>query len=324
MASRAPASWVTFLALALAMVGGIVFLVWRPAPLPAPAVAASAPVADGARPSSSREDTIDRLLRVAPELDHESAGLLLDAAPPGDPDVDALARASLLDATHGFDYLAPADLSALSSAFAKAYGHLAAEDRRLLEAYLQRVRAGDPSGAATEERARGLFADAVGALPPAERRQLQAVYGRAIAAKQRAARRAAEPAPILPPEPEPSMAPVATAAMAPPSRANPSGPPSPDAAEDEARKEREKRETAEMYRSRLYAAEGYVKQAEARLKEAEEHWHFVNSHTNQSFPLDEARRRLDSSRQELERARKQREDVEDAARREGIPPGWLR
>ena len=95
-------------------------------------------------------------------------------------------------------------------------------------------------------------------------------------------------------------------------------------AEPDALTDQGKRGRANMYRSQLAAAESYVKQAEAGLKWAEDHWAFVNSHTNQPFPLAEARSRLEQAKKELERTRKQRDDIEDAARREGIPPGWLR
>lgn len=85
-----------------------------------------------------------------------------------------------------------------------------------------------------------------------------------------------------------------------------------------------KRNLAGMLKSSLISAEEYVKRAEAKLKWAEDHWQFVNSHTNDSYPLDEARRTLESAKKEAQQAREQRDKVEDTARREGIPPGWLR
>jgi len=85
-----------------------------------------------------------------------------------------------------------------------------------------------------------------------------------------------------------------------------------------------KRARAEGYKERLGPAENRVKDAEAELAAAEAHWGFVNSHTNQSFPLTEARYRLASAKARVEEARKQRDELADGARREGIPPGWLR
>jgi hypothetical protein len=38
----------------------------------------------------------------------------------------------------------------------------------------------------------------------------------------------------------------------------------------------------------------------------------------------EARLRLEAAQREVQRARQQRDEIEDKARREGIPPGWLR
>ena len=67
-----------------------------------------------------------------------------------------------------------------------------------------------------------------------------------------------------------------------------------------------------------------MKKAEAKLKWAEDHWQFVNSHTNDSRPIDETRGTLERAKKEAQQAREQRDQVEDRARREGIPPGWLR
>jgi hypothetical protein len=85
-----------------------------------------------------------------------------------------------------------------------------------------------------------------------------------------------------------------------------------------------KRARAAEYRPRLAAAERSVKQAEADLRWAEEHGIFVNSHSNQTYALDEANTRLARAKDGLQRARAHLSEIEDAARREGIPPGYLR
>jgi hypothetical protein len=42
------------------------------------------------------------------------------------------------------------------------------------------------------------------------------------------------------------------------------------------------------------------------------------------FPIEQATARLETVRKEVLRLRQQRDDIEDAVRREGIPPGYLR
>ena len=74
----------------------------------------------------------------------------------------------------------------------------------------------------------------------------------------------------------------------------------------------------------MAVAEANLKQAEGYLRIAEENWSFVNSHTNQSHSLNYARSLLEAAKKDVERRRKLRDDIEDAARREGIPPGYLR
>ncbi len=88
--------------------------------------------------------------------------------------------------------------------------------------------------------------------------------------------------------------------------------------------DRAKRQLAAQLKSSLSQAEARLTRAEAGLKAAEDHWAFVNSHTNDSYPLDEARRTLESAKAAADRARQQRDEIEDRARREGIPPGWIR
>jgi hypothetical protein len=268
------------------------------------------------------------VLAAAPELTPESARMLVEMAP-GAP-VDVVVRTSLLEATRGFARLSPDELRDLGAVFTNAYGHLTIHDRGRLEAYLQRVRAGDPSTAADEAHARRLFNTAVMALTQAERQRLQALYGRAITAsfatRRDAIQLAREPGPtFVAAEEKPMVAESpGTIAALPSSAAGAVPAPDESDSEPDALTREGKRGRANMYRSQLALAEAYVKRAEAGLKWAEDNWHFVNSHTNQSFSLERARSRLEQAKKELEGTRKQRDDVEDAARREGIPPGLLR
>ena len=79
------------------------------------------------------------------------------------------------------------------------------------------------------------------------------------------------------------------------------------------------------YKVRLAEAETYLKQAEGYVRVAQENWDFVNGHTNSStISLNYARSLLAAAKEEAARRRKLRDDIEDAARREGIPPGYLR
>jgi hypothetical protein len=86
----------------------------------------------------------------------------------------------------------------------------------------------------------------------------------------------------------------------------------------------DKRRLAAEYKEKLAAAQDAVAKADAELADAEAHWQFVNSHTNDSFPLAEARGRLDVAKQQARRAHDVEGQLLDGARRAGIPPGWLR
>jgi len=85
-----------------------------------------------------------------------------------------------------------------------------------------------------------------------------------------------------------------------------------------------RRAGAEEYKKLLIVAEARLEAAEEELSRADEHWGFVNSHTNDSFPLSEARSRLEGAQKAVKAARMYRDDILDAARRDRIPPGWLR
>jgi hypothetical protein len=287
---------------------------------------------------AASEENLNDLLAAAPELTEESARVLLGTLPKSSRDAATVARLSLLEANTGFTHLPPEELRDLSAVFTAAYGKLTAGERARLEAYLVRLRGGNAGSVDEEAHGRQLFNAAILALKPAQRTRLQLLYAHAIAAslaaRKEGVRQALNPPTVVPEplEPQPQrqwadMSPEEKYAVLREAsrrtveyvRPTPRPTADPEEAADAA-----KRKLADGFKSRLRSAEQYLAQAEARLKAAEEHWSFVNSHTNQSFPLNEARRRLESAKREHERARKQKEDVEDAARRESIPPGWLR
>jgi hypothetical protein len=79
------------------------------------------------------------------------------------------------------------------------------------------------------------------------------------------------------------------------------------------------------YKARLDATNAYLKQAEEDFKVAEKQWIMVNDHPWTLAGLfDSARSRFEAAKKQLELLRRKRDDVEDAARRESIPPGYLR
>ena len=63
--------------------------------------------------------------------------------------------------------------------------------------------------------------------------------------------------------------------------------------------------------------------AQARLKEAERQWDAVYMHSV-GYPLEQAAAHLENARKDVGRLTKERDDIEDTARREGIPPGYMR
>ena len=93
--------------------------------------------------------------------------------------------------------------------------------------------------------------------------------------------------------------------------------------EDTAAIEKAKRARGLEYKNRLETANAQLKAAEERLKAAEEQWNKVYLHSV-GFPIQEAAKALDAARKEYARWKKERDDIEDAARREGIPPGYMR
>jgi hypothetical protein len=247
---------------------------------------------------------------------------VLEQSAPG-ATIEVMARASLLEASRGFARLSPDELVALGALFGRAYDALAPTERARLEAYLADLRSGRVSEAATERAARQAFNQAIGALAPDERAQLQALYARAIALSLEARQQARlAPLQVVPAAVTPPTVPRAPAAVQYADRAAEATP--------EARVEAPVdtdaigREQASGYRNAIKAAEERVAAADAKLKWAEEHWHFVNSHTNDSYPLNEARQTLETARKNHAAAKDALDAAEERARRAGIPPGWLR
>jgi hypothetical protein len=85
-----------------------------------------------------------------------------------------------------------------------------------------------------------------------------------------------------------------------------------------------KRVLAEEYKRGLAAAEATLKDAEAELAAAQAQWDTVKGHLSHSDGYAEARHRLERAQARVQQARQQRDAIADAARRAGIPPGWLR
>jgi hypothetical protein len=99
--------------------------------------------------------------------------------------------------------------------------------------------------------------------------------------------------------------------------------PSP-AADDTAAAEEAKRARGAEYKARLAAANDALRAAEARLKRAEDDWNTVNTHESLAVMLPQATQKRDAARKEVAQLKQQRDGIEDEARREGIPPGYLR
>lgn len=94
---------------------------------------------------------------------------------------------------------------------------------------------------------------------------------------------------------------------------------------DSSPSEASKKARGAEYKARLDATNIYLKQAEENLKAAEKDWNFVSSHPWELASWsDQARSRFEAAKKSVELLRRQRDDIEDAARREGIPPGYLR
>jgi hypothetical protein len=94
---------------------------------------------------------------------------------------------------------------------------------------------------------------------------------------------------------------------------------------DSSSSEASKKSRGAEYKARLEATNVYLKQAEENLKAAEKDWNMVNNHPWElASAFESARSRFEAAKKSVELLRRQRDDIEDAARHEGIPPGYLR
>jgi hypothetical protein len=100
----------------------------------------------------------------------------------------------------------------------------------------------------------------------------------------------------------------------------------PDPAADAGGSEDSKKARAAVYKARLEAANAQLKRAEDELKAAQAVRDKVNTHPNLyvAGSIDDATAILEVAKKHVEQARRVRDDIEDEARREGIPPGYLR
>jgi hypothetical protein len=96
-----------------------------------------------------------------------------------------------------------------------------------------------------------------------------------------------------------------------------------DEANDTAAVESAKRARGLELKTRLAAVNTELTAAEGRLKEAERQWDSVYMHSV-GYPLEQAAAALETARKEAARLRQERYELEEAARREGIPPGYMR
>jgi len=109
------------------------------------------------------------------------------------------------------------------------------------------------------------------------------------------------------------------------SSAGPPATPDSNDATDSSTSEASKKSRGAEYKARLDATNEDLKQAEENLRAAERDWNYVSSHPWELVAwTDQVRSRFEAAKKRAELLRRQRDDIEDAARREGIPPGYLR
>jgi hypothetical protein len=120
--------------------------------------------------------------------------------------------------------------------------------------------------------------------------------------------------------PPPSISHAASEVTAGPSAAQDSAPSTDSSQSDATKKAR-----GADYKARLAAMNAQLRDAEEHLSAAERDWHMVGMHPWQLAAASEGvRARLEAAKKTVQRIRSLRDDLEDAARREGIPPGYLR
>ena len=76
-------------------------------------------------------------------------------------------------------------------------------------------------------------------------------------------------------------------------------------------------------KTRLAGVNADLSAAQGRLKEAERQWDAVYMRLV-GYPLEQAAAHLETARKDVSRLTRERDEIEDTARREGIPPGYMR
>lgn len=79
------------------------------------------------------------------------------------------------------------------------------------------------------------------------------------------------------------------------------------------------------YKARLDAVNAQIKKAEEELAAAEKSWRMAEHHPwEMASTYEPARARFEAAKKTVQRLRSERDDIELAARREAIPPGYMR
>lgn len=135
-----------------------------------------------------------------------------------------------------------------------------------------------------------------------------------------ASKRAREGTPSPGSTPPPSAAPPRSDSSTGPPGAADSSEPTDSSASLAAKKAR-----GAEYKARLDATNVDLKQAEENFKAAERDWNYVSNHPWEQLGWsNQVRSRFEAAKKRVEQLRRERDDIEDAARREGIPPGYMR
>ena len=118
--------------------------------------------------------------------------------------------------------------------------------------------------------------------------------------------------------PPPSVSPTTDASSA--QAANPQDASAVDSSSSEAKKSR-----GAEYKVRLDATNASLKVAEENFRVAQQEWTIVSDHSWRfAGHYERSRLRFEAAKKSVELLRRERDEIEDAARREGIPPGYLR
>jgi hypothetical protein len=273
----------------------------------------------------SRQTLVEQALARAPQLNRAAAELLADGAERrggawGDP-MDA----SLLEAARGFSRLPSEQLAELGALFGEAYAALSASDRAAVEGYVERVRRGDAG--AGDERARGLLAQCVKALPETRRARLQSLLEGSIRAALESERLTALA--------QRDVAPVGAAAAQPPAWLPPTSgqreyhrPSRPEPTPDHEADEAQLRALGAHYRDELTRLEDMVRYAEQGVRSAERSVQDARRTPLNERPLGDpdvnaAEQRLEDARTALQRARNAVDDLHTKIRRERVPLSYV-